>query len=397
MFRGKKTNVDSLSLLNWRLFSRALHPSPPLLDLVLCSRVVDLEPSCSIAVSRRRKEQRLSGYCPAGRRKSKKHPALLCRFFSMSSSSSSSSSTNSAAAFAAGAALGTAAGYGLALWLLPYGGVSGALAELTDKERLADAFVSLKERFAKLTASLPGAAAEEDGETKKGGGSTTAPAPEAHPLSDPKMVLVVRRDLEMGKGKVGAQCGHAVSEVFLVVFFPGFFFSLEGRERLLQNEKTHSPPPPPLSLNKNTNKNFPGRRPLQEAPEGPRRPPESLGAGRVDQGLPSRRRRGRAARGRRGGAEAGASVARCRRRREDAGGCRVEDGAGGAGGRRGGGQAHGEAEAVVSFCFCSVSLSFLSVFFVFLPLVFFRFRGGGGGGGGGGGLGEARCPPIALC
>ena len=174
----------------------------------------------------------------------------------MSSSSSSSSSTNSAAAFAAGAALGTAAGYGLALWLLPYGGVSGALAELTDKERLADAFVSLKERFAKLTASLPGAAAEEDGETKKGGGSTTAPAPEAHPLSDPKMVLVVRRDLEMGKGKVGAQCGHAVSEVFLVVFFPGFFFSLEGRERLLQNEKTHSPPPPPSLSTKTPTKTF---------------------------------------------------------------------------------------------------------------------------------------------
>ena len=160
------------------------------------------------------------------------------------SSSSSSSSANSAAAFAAGAALGTAAGYGLALWLLPYGGVSGALAELTDKERLADAFVSLKERFAKLTASLPpsssaAAAAGEDGEAGKGGGSTAAPAPEAHPLSDPKMVLVVRRDLEMGKGKVGAQCGHAVREVFFffrLFFFPGLLFSLEAET----SKKTHS-------------------------------------------------------------------------------------------------------------------------------------------------------------
>lgn len=121
-------------------------------------------------------------------------------------SSSSSSSANSAAAFAAGAALGTAAGYGLALWLLPYGGVSGALAELTDKERLADVFVSLKERFAKLTAAAAEKTGEDGGEAGKAGSSTAAPpaaAPEAHPLSDPKMVLVVRRDLEMGKGKVG--------------------------------------------------------------------------------------------------------------------------------------------------------------------------------------------------
>lgn len=129
---------------------------------------------------------------------------------------SASSSATSSAAFAAGAAIGTAAGYGLAFWLLPYGGVSGALAELTDKERLADAFVSLKERFAKLTASLsaPAAKAEgEAGEAAKGDSATvTAHEPEAHPLaSDPKMVLVVRRDLEMGKGKIGAQCGHAVS------------------------------------------------------------------------------------------------------------------------------------------------------------------------------------------
>ena len=130
---------------------------------------------------------------------------------------SSSSSANAAASFAAGAALGTAAGYGLALWLLPYGGVSGALAELTDKERLADVFVSLKERFAKLTASAAEKTGEDGGEAGKAGSSTAAPpaaAPEAHPLSDPKMVRVVRRDLEMGKGKVGAQCGHAVRELF---------------------------------------------------------------------------------------------------------------------------------------------------------------------------------------
>ena len=53
-------------------------------------------------------------------------------------------SNSNASSIAAGAALGTAAGYALALWLLPYGGVSGVLAELTDKERLADAFFPLR-------------------------------------------------------------------------------------------------------------------------------------------------------------------------------------------------------------------------------------------------------------
>ena len=131
---------------------------------------------------------------------------------------SSSSSANAAASFAAGAALGTAAGYGLALWLRPYGGVSGALAELTDKERLADAFVAFKEKIAKLTSPASSSAAAREGEeeaAEKGDPSSTrAPDPKAHPLSDPKMVLVVRRDLDMGKGKVGAQCGHAVRELF---------------------------------------------------------------------------------------------------------------------------------------------------------------------------------------
>ena len=131
---------------------------------------------------------------------------------------SSSSSANAAASFAAGAALGTAAGYGLALWLLPYGGVSGALAELTDKERLADAFVAFKEKIAKLTSPASSSAAAREGEeeaAEKGDPSSTrAPDPKAHPLSDPKMVLVVRRDLDMGKGKVGAQCGHAVRALF---------------------------------------------------------------------------------------------------------------------------------------------------------------------------------------
>ena len=34
------------------------------------------------------------------------------------------------------------------------------------------------------------------------------------PVSDVKMVLVVREDLKMQKGKIGAQCGHATLGVF---------------------------------------------------------------------------------------------------------------------------------------------------------------------------------------
>lgn len=32
---------------------------------------------------------------------------------------------------------------------------------------------------------------------------------EKYPIRDVKQVLVVRDDLKMGKGKIGAQCGHA--------------------------------------------------------------------------------------------------------------------------------------------------------------------------------------------
>lgn len=32
---------------------------------------------------------------------------------------------------------------------------------------------------------------------------------ETYPIDNVKMVLVVREDLKMGKGKIGAQCGHA--------------------------------------------------------------------------------------------------------------------------------------------------------------------------------------------
>ena len=35
-----------------------------------------------------------------------------------------------------------------------------------------------------------------------------------YPIQDVKMVLVVREDLKMGKGKVGAQCGHATLGVY---------------------------------------------------------------------------------------------------------------------------------------------------------------------------------------
>ena len=31
----------------------------------------------------------------------------------------------------------------------------------------------------------------------------------AFPIKDVKLIMVVREDLKMGKGKIGAQCGHA--------------------------------------------------------------------------------------------------------------------------------------------------------------------------------------------
>ena len=37
---------------------------------------------------------------------------------------------------------------------------------------------------------------------------------EKYPLDEVKMVLVVREDLKMGKGKIGAQCGHATLGAF---------------------------------------------------------------------------------------------------------------------------------------------------------------------------------------
>ena len=35
-----------------------------------------------------------------------------------------------------------------------------------------------------------------------------------HPVENVKMVLIVREDLKMGKGKIGAQCGHATIGVY---------------------------------------------------------------------------------------------------------------------------------------------------------------------------------------
>ena len=37
---------------------------------------------------------------------------------------------------------------------------------------------------------------------------------EQFPMDEVKMVLVVREDLKMGKGKIGAQCGHATLGAF---------------------------------------------------------------------------------------------------------------------------------------------------------------------------------------
>ena len=40
---------------------------------------------------------------------------------------------------------------------------------------------------------------------------------EKYPAEDIKMVFIVREDLKMGKGKIGAQCGHACLGVYETV------------------------------------------------------------------------------------------------------------------------------------------------------------------------------------
>lgn len=57
---------------------------------------------------------------------------------------------------------------------------------------------------------ISGKSEEEDDECAAGKSTSRKPsAPGSAPPGDYKMVLVVRNDLKMGKGKIGAQCGHA--------------------------------------------------------------------------------------------------------------------------------------------------------------------------------------------
>lgn len=50
---------------------------------------------------------------------------------------------------------------------------------------------------------------EEDDSDSPTTSSETKQQKQTAPRGDYKMVLVVRNDLKMGKGKIGAQCGHA--------------------------------------------------------------------------------------------------------------------------------------------------------------------------------------------
>ena len=53
---------------------------------------------------------------------------------------------------------------------------------------------------------------ESEGFFRRNSGPTKIPDAELfqqYPINDVKMVLCVREDLKMGKGKIGAQCGHA--------------------------------------------------------------------------------------------------------------------------------------------------------------------------------------------
>ena len=58
---------------------------------------------------------------------------------------------------------------------------------------------------------------ESEGFFKRNSGPNKIPDIELfqkYPIHDVKMVLCVREDLKMGKGKIGAQCGHATLGTF---------------------------------------------------------------------------------------------------------------------------------------------------------------------------------------
>lgn len=130
-----------------------------------------------------------------------------------------SSSSSATSAFALGALAGTAAGYGLALYLVPRGGIASIVPEGLDgvlelfAELKASAVKGISAAAKKASSSSSSSTSEPTTAATAAAASANSNSTKAHPLKgdddDPKMVLLVRRDLEMGKGKTGAQCAHA--------------------------------------------------------------------------------------------------------------------------------------------------------------------------------------------
>lgn len=112
----------------------------------------------------------------------------------------------SQAAFA-GALAGAVAGYQLALWAAPQGGLLRALNRKV-------AAMTGAAPAARATPKAPPATSASGASLSEADSARAGPASDAAGELPPKMVIVLRRDVDMGRGKAAAQAAHAAVATF---------------------------------------------------------------------------------------------------------------------------------------------------------------------------------------